>query len=273
MKNIISILSSFYWKVCKRIQSYWISIVLTPFVFLPRYRHFPAFLLGKRITIVDGASYAYLYKELFLKEIYKFSSLKRDPYIIDCGAYIGLSVIYFKFLFPQSKIVAFEPDPNIFHVLSSNLHQFNFKYIQIHNVAVWNKDGKALFFHEGADAGRIINETIPNKTVSVSTVRLRKFIDKHVDLLKIDIEGSEYEVLYDCKEYLHNIDKIFIEYHSKKYMPQQLGNILQILKNTGFRYYIDRVGIMSTHPFIHISSYDDFDNQLNIFAYRNDIPS
>jgi len=269
MRNSLNLFNDSYRKIFSLIKYYWVNILLTPLAFVPRYLSFPFLFLGKKITIIDGPSYAYLYRELFLKEIYKFSSSKRNPYIVDCGAYIGLSVIYFKILFPQSKIIAFEPDPIIFHALSSNLQKFNFKNIQIYNAAVWNKDGEALFFHEEADAGRIINQSIPNKTVSVSTLRLRRFINKHVDLLKIDIEGSEYEVLNDCKEYLHNVDKLFIEYHSNNSTQQQLGDIFQILRSAGFRYYIDRVGIMSPHPFIHISSYNGFDNQLNIFAYRN----
>ena len=46
-------------------------------------------------------------------------------------------------------------------------------------------------------------------------------------MLKIDIEGAEFEVLDDCKNHLNNIENIFIEYHSSNKKPQQLHDILE----------------------------------------------
>ena len=41
--------------------------------------------------------------------------------IIDCGANIGISLIYLKMVLPQSKIIAFEPDPFLFDYLTRNI--------------------------------------------------------------------------------------------------------------------------------------------------------
>lgn len=53
-----------------------------------------------------------------------------------------------------------------------------------------------------------------NKKISVKTTKLSKYINKKVDLLKIDIEGSEQKVLEEIKNKLHMIKQIVMEFHS-----------------------------------------------------------
>src|SRR5688572_20822569 len=78
---------------------------------IPRYTAFTTDLPGVPITGVDSASFVHSYSEIFKREIYRFTTVNNAPKIIDCGANIGLSVIYFKRLYPAAKIVAFEADP------------------------------------------------------------------------------------------------------------------------------------------------------------------
>ena len=77
---------------------------------IPRFTETSLYFLGKEIRIVDIASFNFLKLELFEHQIYKFKCDTETPYIIDCGANIGLSIIYFKLLFPKAEIIAFEPD-------------------------------------------------------------------------------------------------------------------------------------------------------------------
>jgi precorrin-6B methylase 2 len=88
------------------------------------------------LKLVDSESFLTTYIELFENQIYKFNSSQKDLLILDCGANIGLSVIYFKRLYPNSKIIAFEADPNIFNVLQENVKSFNFKNVELINKAV-----------------------------------------------------------------------------------------------------------------------------------------
>src|SRR5688572_8635835 len=78
---------------------------------LPRYTPFTTELLGAPVRCVDGASFVASYSEIFKRGIYRFETPSESPQIIDCGANIGLSVIYFKRLFPAARITAFEADP------------------------------------------------------------------------------------------------------------------------------------------------------------------
>jgi hypothetical protein len=57
-------------------------------------------LFGQTISITSPKWHWHSLQEIFLEETYKFTSPKPDPVIIDCGANIGLSIIYFKKLYP-----------------------------------------------------------------------------------------------------------------------------------------------------------------------------
>src|SRR5690242_15465389 len=62
-----------------------------------------------------------IYEEIFVEKIYDFEASRPDPFIIDAGSHIGLSVFYFKLKYPQAKILCFEPDPVAFPILERNI--------------------------------------------------------------------------------------------------------------------------------------------------------
>ena len=237
---------------------------------LPRYQEGQTTILKYPIKYVDSASFVFIYDEIFIKEIYKFHSQKQSPYIIDAGANIGLSLIYFKQLYPDAQIVAFEPDQQVFDVLAYNVKTFNFNKTTLINKALWDEEAVLKFASEGADAGRIATDIDEGQVVSLSTTRLREYLDHphQVDLLKIDIEGAEMKVLEDCKDLLKNVENLFVEYHSFSSQSQDLHRLLEIMNQAGFRYNIQHVGVFSPHPFVKVKQHLNMDLQLNIFAYR-----
>jgi FkbM family methyltransferase len=147
----------------------------------PRFTQTEVRFLNRIIRIVDIASFQFIQKEIFEQEIYKFESKKKSPYIIDCGANIGLSVIYFKTLFPDSEIVAFEPDNKVFDVLQLNIKSFDLTNVELIKKACWHKETVLKFFSEGADGGRAASELDKKNIIEVETIRLRKFLNKGVD--------------------------------------------------------------------------------------------
>lgn len=235
---------------------------------LPRYTQTTTNLLGNAIKLPDTASYLFMYDEIFNKEIYKFNSDNEDMLILDCGANIGLSIIYFKKIFPNATVIGFEPDEKIFDVLEYNIKSLELSNVQLFKKACWSKETTLQFVSEGADAGRTATDSDKENIISVETIRLKDFIDKKVSFLKIDIEGAEYEVLRDAAENLTNVKNIFVEYHSFVGQEQKLPEILTILKNAGFRLHISAPGLVSANPYVSISKYAGMDNQLNIFGYR-----
>lgn len=234
----------------------------------PRYQIITSNCFGFPFVAIDKSSFLYMHEEIIEKEIYKFISNRKTPRILDCGANIGVSLVYFKKLYPSARITAFEPDPDIFAILKKNMEAGNFGDIELINKGLADEEGTVNFFSEGSDGGRIATTQDNNNIVPIKTVQLSQYLDEKIDFLKIDIEGTETEVLIECQEKLHNVDNLFVEYHSFKEKPQMLGDMLNILTANGFRYYIQPVNMNSLHPFEQVNAYLGFDLQLNIFAYR-----
>ncbi|HEX5152917.1 MAG TPA: FkbM family methyltransferase [Parafilimonas sp.] len=237
---------------------------------LPRFYQTETFLFDKKIRIADATSYLFSSNEIFESEIYKFKSLKESPVIIDCGSNIGLSIIYFKKLFPKADILGFEPDRTIFSMLRYNVDAFGFSDVKLIEKACWKEETVLDFFSEGADGGRTTMALDKNKNIiQVDTIRLKNFIYREIDFLKIDIEGAEFVVINDIKEDLHFVNNIFVEYHSIINEEQMLPELLEILKNSGFRLYVSSAGWMTNQPLVNRPSYLGLDNQVNIFGYRD----
>jgi FkbM family methyltransferase len=260
----VKLLVSFLKKIFRRDEfgvSWWESKRLER---SPKLAHTHAHLLGRRITLTDASWYLFSYREIFKEEIYRFNIDSPSPLIIDCGANIGLSLIYFKHLYPDARIVAFEPDGEIFGILEQNIKTFHFKNITLYAKAVWTSETELSFQPDGAVGGRLTQDG----AINVKTLRLKNFINQKVDFLKIDIEGAEYEVLKDCKDYLGNVDHLFVEHHGNQNAEENLNEILQIIRNAGFRYYLKEASPVK-HPFIRQERGVLYPLQLNIFAFRN----
>ncbi|MEO8149865.1 MAG: FkbM family methyltransferase [Bacteroidia bacterium] len=235
---------------------------------LARYLPATTTIFTKEIRVTDAASFLFIYDEIFNKQIYKFKSVTDNPHIIDCGANIGLSIIYFKQLYPKASVIGFEPDGKTFDTLKYNMNQFGFSDIELKQKGVWDKETVLNFFSEGADGGRVALTSDKENIHEIKTERLRDYLNTHVDFLKIDIEGAETRVLIDCADNLKNVDRIFVEYHSFTDREQDLQDLLKVLNDAGFRYNVQHVGVFSQTPFIKVETSLNIDNQLNIFAYR-----
>ena len=235
---------------------------------MPRRTPFTTNLLGPALRAVDGPSFVSSYNEIFKRGLYRFDARRLAPNIVDCGANVGLSVIYFKRLYPASRIIAFEADDAVFRALTENVRSFALPGVTLCNRAVWHEDADVTFFTEGADAGRILPEANGARMCTVKAVRLRSYlVGDTVDLLKIDIEGAETDVLKDCADLLDNVDRLFVEYHSFEGRPQTLHELLAVLSRAGFRVHAEPIGI-SAQPFVTRQTYLGMDMQMNIFADR-----
>lgn len=234
----------------------------------PRYTPTTTKLFNRRIRLVDSASFLSTYPEIFEREIYKFKSDSSQPYIIDCGSNIGLSIIYFKHLYPDAEVIGFEPDPKIFEALEYNINLFKFTKVHLIKKGVWNTDTDLYFSSRQDDSGHIVEKGVESNPIKIQTVSLRKYLNRTVDFLKIDIEGAETEVLKDCKDILINVKNIFLEYHSFIGKKQSIAEILDILNTAGLRCYIQHAGVISNQPFYKGASDIGMDMRLNIYGHR-----
>lgn len=135
-----------------------------------------------------------LFQIFFAKE-YEISFAKAPAYIIDCGANIGLSAVYFANKFPQAVILAIEPDENNFRILQRNIVPYKniiaLKKAVWHHIAVMEtvdtgNGGWAVQTKESSDGNGVEGITIQEL--------MSQFNFPQIDLLKIDIEGAEQEL-------------------------------------------------------------------------------
>jgi FkbM family methyltransferase len=223
-----------------------------------------------KITFRDGPVFLVSINELFINEFYKFKPKTDRPRIIDCGSYIGTSILYFKVNYPMAIVTGFEPDETNFSIIKSNLEAWNFSDTVVNNAAIWINNETISFNSKGSMASRIestVNES--DHKITVKCFRLKDLLDEEIDFLKIDIEGAEYAVLKDCDEKLVNVKNLFVEYHGTYSEMYKLNEILDILNRNKFKYYIKEGSPIYAKPFWDRDKVGDYDIILNIFAFKD----
>ena len=177
------------------------------------------------------------FKNIFIDKIYHFTAATENPIIIDGGGHIGLSALYFKKIYPSAKIIIFEPDAVSIELLEKNIISNDLNDVKVIKSGLYSKDGKVNFIANQTDASKITESG--NQEIQVE--KLSKHITSEVDFIKLNIEGSEVEVLGDLElnNKLRDIKEMCIEWHSFAKQNQNLGELLNILEKNNFKYLIN----------------------------------
>jgi FkbM family methyltransferase len=207
------------------------------------------------------------FRSIFIDKIYDFEETMASPFIIDAGANIGLATLFWKKKFNKAEIICFEPSKVVYELLLKNLNANGFNDVTCINKALSNRATILPFTTDEALSGSLIEEKNLSLNYLVETDLLSKYINKEVDMLKLDIEGAEIDVLLEVKDKLRLVKRIFIEYHSFSHLPQQLSLILSLLERLNFRYYIEGEYKVPT-PLKGYKVELGQDLKLNIWAYN-----
>jgi FkbM family methyltransferase len=186
------------------------------------------------------------YKEIFINQIYSFKTDNPKPVIIDGGSNIGFSLLFFKTLYPDAHIIAFEPDKQAFALLQKNIEHNNISHVELHNNALCDQDTTLTFFYNPERIGDTKMSLYANENFSSYPVKAKKlspFINGPIDCLKLDIEGAELAVIDDleCNNKLHFIKHMIIECHPYLYdekNERRLSKIFEILEKNSFNYLV-----------------------------------
>ncbi len=217
------------WRLtCLRLKSLW----------MPRHRPGRILLNGLQINYTDLLSLYMEYKDIFVNRIYHFETKNSTPYIVDGGGCIGMSVLYFKSVYPEARIISFEPDGEIFNILQTNVMANRLKNVELIQAGLAAEAGTVSFMPDGSDGGKICGDREGKTTIR--TVTLSDYLDAPVDFLKLNIEGQELPVLEEAaaRGRLRNVRELVLEYHGWAGGEQRLGAILTLLDREGFRYLI-----------------------------------
>ena len=207
---------------------------------------------GLRMSIFLYGDFFTLWREIFVWGNYFFESRTERPIIIDAGSNIGMSVLFFKFLYPEAHITCFEPDPDSFEMLKRNIAINHFSDVSAHNVALSDNDEPLTLYRSTSRGGaghttktylRLEDKPIATQVISK---KLSTFIKTNVDFLKIDVEGAEYQVLRDLKTKLSLVDRLAVEIHRPD-GEDKLSEMFSILENAELIYSISIPLSVNTH--------------------------
>ena len=189
-----------------------------------------------------------LFNEVLLDKIYKVDGFepKKGDAVIDIGAYYGDSAIWWAKEF-ESNVVAFEPLPEAFKELTENLTLNHVKdKVVAYNVAL----GSGEKITGGKGKGTMFNYA--DKEQTLETKRLDDFKFKKVDIIKIDVEGFEYEVLQGAVDTIRRFHpKLILETHSTV-LRQKCDSLL---KDLGYELTVEgRTGVSDREAFDKITN-------------------
>jgi FkbM family methyltransferase len=211
---------------------------------MPRYTPGEIELDGYRIAYTDLLTLCPQWHDIFVQGSLRFEARTPEPRILDCGANVGLASLYFKRLYPQARVTAFEADPALAELCRRNLAENGAPDTEVQAVAVWSEAGTVRFQQERADSGAIegMSMGLGSETIQVPAVRLRDVIAREpIDLLKLDIEGAEHVVLPDSGDALTNVDALLMDVHEFDPARRRLPSLLDVLTSAGYQYAIDNV--------------------------------
>jgi len=208
---------------------------------------------GFKISFINEEEFELVYKDIFELNEYSFKASNPKSFILDCGSHIGISILYFKKLYPQAKIIAFEPNPNTFKLLEKNIQQNNLENVTLIKAAVAPEKGKVNFYISNDEKlpwtwgdSAVINKWVSEdttKTIEVSSVRLSDYINQKIDLLKLDVEGLEELVLLEIQSKIDKVKEIFMEFHGSSTNPaNDSERVLAFLSKNKFKYTVTQEG-------------------------------
>ena len=152
-----------------------------------------------------------------------FNNKAQPLRILDGGANVGYTSVYFKCLFPNSSIIAVEPEGNNFDALRKNCVINNFENIHGVNAALWYENGKLAIdnsFRDHRDHSFSVQETKADSGLDGFKITdlIRKYDWESIDVLKLDIEGAEAKIFKhdnDLIQFLPKIKLVIIEIHDE----------------------------------------------------------
>ena len=182
---------------------------------------------------VDPKQLRVQFEEIFIGRQYAFSSDRPDPVIIDCGGNVGLSAVWFKLNYPECRLTVYEADPDLAKISEANLKRAGFEDVLIRYEAVWVANTTVAFCKTGDDSGKIVSES----STCYPAVDISEHLPNQVDLLKLDIEGAEFQVLDKLCETqaIQRVERLICEFHLWRDKTEDLLAVLTRLKGSGMQ--------------------------------------
>jgi FkbM family methyltransferase len=227
--------------------------------------------------IYDEYKEGIIYEPATVLALSKF--LAPGDVFIDLGAHVGFhSVVAAAMVGPSGVVLAFEPNPASYASLSNHIEINKLSHLRAFNMAVGGFDGKATLYenldNDGECALWPVNQSVDNiktastslNSTSVPQVTLDTIASQlrlsRIDVLKMDVEGSEVKVMEGAQQYLAGgaAKLIIAEFHP--FALAQMGNtasqFLKIFYDFGYRGFWSKDGDTFNEITFHPGSFEPY---------------
>lgn len=205
--------------------------ILIPYIFNKRIRHSKVKLheyLVNSVAQIEATLFADPHRHE--PEVSEFLYKTKGKLFVDVGANLGRYEILLSRNY--ERIIAIEPSLENISFLKRNVDNAKVKNVDFLRCAVTDKDGTATLFYGDHCASHSLIEQVTEGTEQVRTISLDTLLKKedNVDLVKVDVEGAEWQVLEGSKEVLPRIKQWMIELHDL----EQKARMTKLLEDEGY---------------------------------------
>jgi FkbM family methyltransferase len=178
------------------------------------------------IYLRPGASDSLVFHQVFIMGEYdRVFRLENPKLIIDLGANVGYTSVRFLNHFPDVRVLAVEPDPSNADLCRRNLKPYG-ERVRLLQAAIWSEPAYLVVQPHplgcyGFEYGTRVRTPAEGERGTTAAMDIAGLIaisgNASVDLLKVDIEGSEAELFArNCASWLPNVRNLVIELHNKR---------------------------------------------------------
>lgn len=162
-----------------------------------------------------------VFDQVFVSQQYSEDCGIKPTFILDCGAHIGLTAVYFAAKYPDATICAVEADAVNYELLRRNTAPYE-NVRPVHG-ALWGENELLRVSNADGDTwtptvGRTTADSRENRVEGYTIERLMaEHGARHIDVLKMDIEGAEFEVFTSphAADWMRRTSLIMVELHDR----------------------------------------------------------
>jgi FkbM family methyltransferase len=151
----------------------------------------------------------------------------RRPLVLDAGAHVGMSVLWWRRLFPEARIVAVEPSSANLAVLRRNVAKL--EDVTVLHAAIAGKPGSLRVAHPAA-SGSAVRVSVDGTGEWVPALTVAQILEQagtdQILLAKIDIEGAEADLFSGDLAWLDATQALAVETHDWLYPGKRTSRSL-----------------------------------------------
>jgi FkbM family methyltransferase len=179
--------------------------------------------------------------EVMIDGVYDTYPIAPTDTVVDIGGHIGSFTCRAATRATQGMVYTCEPFPGTFEVLKKNAAPYG--NTRINQIAISNKNGEAEFYFSPTNPAENSLVKASDHVTKVPLMTLGEFFQRNniqsVDLMKIDCEGSEYDLLYGAGDNLAKVKKMVMEIHEPSYFglsgKYTIADLIIYLEQKGFQ--------------------------------------